>query len=187
LAYPKGLYEDVPYHIKLLSAADYVAVLDIPTWHYRTGRKGQVSVERSKRRFDLVSNFNLALSNMRASKMSNEHGAAFLQSCVWPLFWSSLYLPFECRREYFSRVCEVFQSVPQEWIRTYYLTIEPNPLWFVIWCLRHRYIQGLVRRSAGAQTKVWKALCFYGDVLGPIAALRAVFTAMSSRYRGAHP
>ena len=185
LTYPRGLYEDVPYHVKLLSAAENVAIVNVPTWHYRTGRKGQVSAERSRRRFDLIDNFRLALREMYTAKLSNEHGAAFLQSGVCPLFWSSLYLPLASRGEYFSRACDAFRSVPPEWLAAYYRLTQPNPLWFVIWCLKRHQIQALVRRSAGAKAQPWNVLRFYYDAQGLAAAANAAFTVIYNRCRRA--
>lgn len=120
LYFPEGiLFEDLPPHVRAISRARKILVLNATGLHYRIMRPGQMTSVRGRRRFDMIESARLALKEARGVKLDDCAGAYLAGVMMRMLFWSGEFCDSNHRREYFQRAIGVAQMAPKHWRERY--------------------------------------------------------------------
>lgn len=103
LSFPPGLYEDVPFAYPLLARAGRISALDRVCVNYRQHRAGSITETTTRRHFDLISQYELAMKRLGPVWVAEYVRQQALRHGLHVL-GSRGRLPADSRREFFLRL-----------------------------------------------------------------------------------
>jgi hypothetical protein len=191
LFYPEGLvFEDQPVHVALVLAARRVGLLDSALYHYRINRPGKITDQRSRRRFDILRSFDIAVRTAEQQHASAAQGAQLLAALLRITYWCGTMVALGDRMEFFTELGRRFAALPAPWTRRYKALYRQDlKSQIALWALQRQKTQFLYRMSVGRKDYGTLALFFVSERrFGALAyqvgqALKRHLSPASSRYK----
>lgn len=118
IVFPEGrIFEDVGIHLRSLALNGRVGIVDIQGLFYRHGRGGALTMDRSRKRFDVIQNVEEALECPEVRNLSDINGAHVLISILRICDWCRGEVNLRLQEEFTRRLAECFAKVPNRWIK----------------------------------------------------------------------
>jgi glycosyltransferase involved in cell wall biosynthesis len=118
LDFPEGkIFEDIGFHLQALAMSKRVGIIDVQGLLYRVGRKGALTQDKSRRRFDVIENIKLALKSRELRDLPDMAGAYVLIAIIRMVDWCRNSVNLRTKSEFDQRIVICFDLIPTSWIR----------------------------------------------------------------------
>lgn len=115
--FPEGrIFEDIGVHLRALAASRRVGIVDIQGLLYRVGRSGALTMERSRKRFDVLENISDALGSEEVRNVPPEVGAYVLISINRILQWCRTSISLRMQKEFDRETTRCLKLAPRSWL-----------------------------------------------------------------------
>jgi glycosyltransferase involved in cell wall biosynthesis len=124
--FPEGrLFEDAGLHVQALAKSKFVGIIDIQGLVYRAGRSGALTLDRSRRRFDVLHNISASLASTEVRELPAEAGAYVLLAFMRISEWCRDNVHLRLRREFNNALGRMMAEIPTSWYGALY-EHDPN-------------------------------------------------------------
>nr|WP_274706820.1 glycosyltransferase [Allorhizobium sonneratiae] len=121
LYFPEGkIFEDIGLHIRSLAISKKIGIVDVQGLLYRVGRTGALTLDRSKKRLDVISNIHESLITPDVQGLTNEAGAFALLGFMRIARWCRGMIDLRMKKEFDIALAQCFQHVPSKWVDALY-------------------------------------------------------------------
>jgi glycosyltransferase involved in cell wall biosynthesis len=160
--FPEGLhFEDQPAQVALLMSARSIGLLGVPLYCYRVNRAGKITDQRSRRRFDMLESFSLAVAAAIARSATPSEGAQLMKGLLRISYWCGTMTSLHDRLEYFTELCVRYADVPGDWLDRFQIEQRQDlESLLTLWAIRRNKPHFLRRMSFG-QKPVIELLLFF--------------------------
>lgn len=120
IRFPEGLlFEDFPFHAKLMAVASSVTLSTLTLLYYLDGRPGQITKEKGQRRFDILTICQLLSADRDILHLPIPAGAALIGQVTRAVYWCGTHVPRGARNIFFQKACRAITAFPAPWIMAY--------------------------------------------------------------------
>jgi glycosyltransferase involved in cell wall biosynthesis len=121
--FPVGrLFEDVGVHTLSLVASRRIGIIDAIGYHYRVGRLGKITVDKSSRRIEAITTASELTSNPAIYCLPAYISALIIASFNRILFWCRGEIAFSLRHDFDRRLGTFYRALPRAWLTALYKT-----------------------------------------------------------------
>lgn len=121
LYFPEGkIFEDIGLHIRSLALSSKIGIIDVQGLLYRAGRTGALTLDRSKKRFDAITNIHDALVTNEVQNLPGNAGAFSLLAFMRISRWCRDMIDLRMKKEFDHALAACFQDVPKKWVEALY-------------------------------------------------------------------
>lgn len=126
LEFPEGrIFEDIGFHLRSLALSARIGIVDVQGLVYRVGRTGALTLDKSRKRFDVLANILEALDTAELQSLPGEAGAHALLSLMRICRWCRNMIDLRLRKEFDETLASCYERVPRSWLASLY-TIDPR-------------------------------------------------------------
>jgi glycosyltransferase involved in cell wall biosynthesis len=126
LEFPEGrIFEDIGFHLRSLALSARIGIVDVQGLVYRVGRTGALTLDKSRKRFDILANISEALDTSELQSLPGEAGAHALLGLMRICRWCRNMIDLRLHKEFDDTLASCYARVPRSWLASLY-TIDPR-------------------------------------------------------------